>query len=75
MRQFLRFALIFVLIIIGFGGGVCGVFGLAMSVTAGNGTGLVLVLSAVGLLVALGCGLLARRLIRRMNAARQSPSP
>ena len=54
--QFRRFSLIFILVVIGFGGGLCGLRGIAVSAESSSDRGIVLSLSAVGLLVAVGCG-------------------
>jgi hypothetical protein len=68
---FLRFAGIVLLVLIGFGTGVCGLFGMAMTVTGGadNFTVPALTLSLVAILVSVGCFFGVRALIRRWRAA------
>lgn len=65
MGNFLRFAALILLVLIGFGGGICGVFGLgAVAVEQLSGerltgamdfTGVALVLSLIGLVIAALC--------------------
>ena len=83
MGQFLRFAALILLVLIGFGSGICGLFGLAMTVpdmfgprpVGASDVGLVLVLSAVGGLIAVGCFFGARALARGLRRAAQSKPP
>ena len=83
MGQFLRFAALILLVLIGFGSGICGLFGLAMTgpdmfgprpVSAGD-VGLVLVLSAVGGLIAVGCFFGARALARSLRRSSETKPP
>ena len=83
MGQFLRFAALILLVLIGFGSGICGLFGLAMTVpdmfgpragSAGD-VGLVLVLSAVGGLIAVGCFFGARALARSLRRSVETKPP
>ena len=82
MGQFLRFAAIIVLVLIGFGSGICGLFGLAMTVPevfgprhGGSDVGLVLVLSAVGGLIAAGCFFGVRTLARSLRRSGETRPP
>ena len=90
MGNFLRFAALIVLVLIGFGGGICGVFGLgAVAVEQLSGerltgamdfTGMALVLSLIGLVIAALCiwgiRVLARGLRRSAQAEAASvPTP
>lgn len=83
MGQFLRFAALILLVLIGFGSGICGLFGLAMMVpdvfgprpVAASDVGLVVVLSAVGGLIAVGCFFGARALARSLRRAAQPKPP
>lgn len=83
MGQFLRFAALILLVLIGFGSGICGLFGLAMTVpdmlgprpVTASDVGLVLVLSAVGGLVAVGCFFGARALARSLRRSAQAKPP
>jgi len=76
MRKFFRVAAIILLILIGFGTGICGLFGVGVTLFDGSGwqhsdRGLVAVLSAVFLSIAAGCFFAVRGLIRRLRAARE----
>jgi len=83
MGQFLRFAAMILLVLIGFGSGICGLFGLAMTVpdmfgprpVTASDVGLVLVLSAVGGLIAVGCFFGARALARSLRRSAQTKPP
>ena len=90
MGNFLRFAALIALVLIGFGGGICGVFGLgAVAVEQLSGerltgamdfTGMALVLSLIGLVIAALCiwgiRVLARGLRRSAQAEAASvPTP
>ena len=83
MGQFLRFAAMILLVLIGFGSGICGLFGLAMTVpdmfgprpVSASDVGLVLVLSAVGGLIAVGCFFGARALARSLRRSAQTKPP
>lgn len=90
MGNFLRFAALILLVLIGFGGGICGVFGLgAVAVEQLSGerltgamdfTGVALVLSLIGLVIAALCiwgiRVLARGLRRSAQAEAASvPTP
>lgn len=83
MGRFLRFAALILLVLIGFGSGICGLFGLAMTVpdmfgprpVGASDVGLVLVLSAVGGLIAVGCFFGARALARGLRRAAQPKPP
>jgi hypothetical protein len=83
MGQFLRFAALILLVLIGFGSGICGLFGLAMTVpdlfgprpVTASDVGLVLVLSAVGGLIAVGCFFGARALARNLRRSAQTKPP
>ena len=90
MGNFLRFAALILLVLIGFGGGICGVFGLgAVAVEQLSGeritgamdfTGVALALSCIGLVVAALCiwgiRVLARSLKRSAQAqAGSAPTP
>lgn len=83
MGQFLRFAALILLVLIGFGSGICGLFGLAMTVpdmfgprpVSASDVGLVLVLSAVGGLIAVGCFFGARALARSLRGSAQTKPP
>jgi hypothetical protein len=83
MGQFLRFAALILLVLIGFGSGICGLFGLAMTVPdmfgprpvpAGD-VGLVLVASAIGGLIAVGCFFGARALARSLRRPAETKPP
>lgn len=83
MGQFLRFAALILLVLIGFGSGICGLFGLAMTVpdmfgprpVSASYVGLVLVLSAVGGLIAVGCFFGARALARSLRPSAPPKPP
>jgi uncharacterized membrane protein len=81
MSQFLRFAAIVLLVLIGFGTGICGLFGLVVTLDMAGESWrhadrvMILILSAVSILVTVGCFFGIRALARRMRAARQKPSP
>ena len=83
MGQFLRFAALILLVLIGFGSGICGLFGLAMTVpdmfgprpVSGSDVGLVLIASAIGGLVAAGCFSGARALARGLRRSAQTKPP
>jgi len=83
MGQFLRFAALILLVLIGFGSGICGLFGLATTVpdmfgprpVTASDVGLVLVLSAVGGLIAVGCFFGARELARSLRRSAQTKPP
>lgn len=79
MAQFLRFAGLIIFAAVGFGSGICGLVGLGGSaVDALNGhsgggggenfTGLVVVMSIIGLVVAVGCFFATRALARSLRA-------
>ena len=74
MGQFLRFTAIVLLVLLGFGTGICGLFGLGLTVFEVSGwqhsdKGLILVISAVCLMVATGCFFAIRALVRKVQAA------
>jgi phosphotransferase system glucose/maltose/N-acetylglucosamine-specific IIC component len=74
MGQFLRFVAIMLLVLTGFGTGICGLFGIGITLTdaqvsRSNDAGVILVISAVCLVVAIGCFFAVRALIRRLHAA------
>lgn len=74
MGQFLRFVAIMLLVLTGFGTGICGLFGIGVTLTdaqmsRSTDAGLILVISGVCLLVAIGCFFAVRALIRRVQAA------
>jgi hypothetical protein len=77
---FLRFVGIVLLVIIGFGSGICGLFGFAVTLdVAGEGWQhadrvMIFILSVVCILVAVGCVFGVRALSRRLRAAR-GPDP
>ena len=83
MGQVLRFAALILLVLIGFGSGICGLFGLAMTVpdlfgprpVSASDVGLVLVLSAVGGLIAVGCFFGARALARSLRRSAETKPP
>jgi len=83
MDQFLRFAAMILLVLIGFGSGICGLFGLAMTVpdmfgsrpASASVVGLVLVLSTVGGLIAAGCFFGARALARSLRRSAETKPP
>jgi uncharacterized membrane protein len=90
MGNFLRFAALVLLLLIGFGGGICGLFGLgAVAVGSIGGhrqsggedfTSLALVLSAAGLIIAALCAWGVRALARGLKRSAQAgaanpPSP
>jgi len=68
---FLRFAGIILLVLIGFGTGICGLFGMAMTIAGGadDFTVPAFILSAIAILVSVGCFFGIRALIRRSQAA------
>lgn len=68
---FLRFAGIILLVAIGFGTGICGLFGMAMTVVgeAHDFTVPALIISTLCILVSVGCFFGIRALIRRSRAA------
>jgi hypothetical protein len=77
MGQFLRFAALIILALVGFGSGICGLFGLAASAldatrSGGGGgenfTGVVVLFSVVGVVVAIGCFFAVRALARSLRA-------
>jgi hypothetical protein len=77
MAQFLRFAALIILALIGFGTGICGLFGLGASAIdglSGKGhgpedfTGLVVIVSLIGVAVAIGCFFATRALARSLRA-------
>jgi len=78
MAQFLRFATLIILAVIGFGSGICGLFGLGATAldslqrrggsSAENMTGLVIVISLIGIVIAVGCFFGARALARSLRA-------
>jgi hypothetical protein len=85
MGQFLRFAALIILALIGFGSGICGLFGLGASAIDGmrghggggggeNFTGVVIVFSVVGLVVAIGCFFAVRALARSLRANTTPPT-
>ena len=87
MGNFLRFAALILLLLIGFGSGICGLFGLgAIAVDQISGrssttmdlSGMVLVLSLIGVGIAALCiwgiRVLARGLRRATQAEAKSPS-
>ena len=75
---FLRFIGIVLLVLIGFGTGICGLFGLAVTLdVAGEGWRhadrvMIFILSVVCILVAVACVFGIRALSRRMRAARET---
>jgi len=73
---FLRFAGIVLLVVIGFGSGICGLFGMAMTVAGGadDFTVPALILSVIAILVSVGCFFGVRALIRRWRAAQAKGS-
>lgn len=77
MAQFLRFATLIILALIGFGSGICGLFGLGASLIDSmqhgsggpeNFTGVVVAFSVVGVVVAIGCFFAVRALARSLSA-------
>jgi hypothetical protein len=64
---FLRFAGIVLLVMIGFGTGICGLFGMAMTIAGGADNFAVpaFILSAIAILVSVGCFFGIRVLTRR----------
>jgi len=79
MAQFLRFSALIILALVGFGSGICGLFGLgASAIDALNGrggggggenfTGVVVMFSVVGVVVAIGCFFAVRALSRSLRA-------
>ena len=83
MGQFLRFAALILLVLVGFGSGICGLFGLAMTVpdmfgprpASASDVGLVLTLSAVGGLIAVGCFFGVRALARSLRRSAETKPP
>ena len=76
MRQFFRIAAIVLLVLIGFGTGICGLFGLGVTLFEVSGWQhadkvLIIVISTVSLLVATGAFFAVRALVRRVRAARE----
>ena len=74
--QFLRIAAIVFLVLIGFGFGLCGLFGLGVTLFEVSGWQhgdkvLIVVISTVSLLVATGAFFAVRALVRRVRAARE----
>ena len=69
--SFLRFAGIVLLVVIGFGTGICGLFGLAMTIAGGADQFTVpaITLSIIAILVSVGCFFGIRALIRRWRVA------
>jgi hypothetical protein len=79
MAQFLRFSALIILALIGFGSGICGLFGLgasAIDALHGHGgggggenfTGVVVMFSVIGVVVAIGCFFAVRALARSLRA-------
>jgi len=79
MGQFLRFSALVILALVGFGSGICGLFGLgasaidAMQGHGGGGGGenffgVVVMFSVVGVIVAIGCFFAVRALARSLRA-------
>ena len=83
MGQFLRFAALIVLLLIGFGSGICGLLGLgysAFEALQGRGgpqdfTGLVVGFSVVGVAIAIACWFGIRALAHRLRAPSAAPTP
>jgi len=88
MGRFLRIVLLIILAAIGFGTGFCGLFGLGVTTfdtlkgSADSFAGIAAALSAVALLIAVGCWFGIRALMRSLRArapvdapAREPPSP
>jgi hypothetical protein len=91
MGQFLRFATLIILALVGFGSGICGLVGLGGSLLSvlqdgrgggggGGGlgenfTGVVVAFSVVGVIVAVGCFFAVRALARSLRAHTTPPSP
>jgi hypothetical protein len=73
MGQFLRLTMIVLLVLIGFGTGICGLFGLAATFPGGVNS-IVFGLSIVGFLVTIGCFFGIRTLARRMREASKQES-
>ena len=77
---FLRYVGIVLLVLIGFGSGICGLFGLAVTLdVAGEGwqhadRPMIFILSVLCILVAVGCVFGIRALSRRLRAARATNS-
>jgi len=82
MGQFLRFALLIILVFIGFGTGICGLFAIgSMAVdTMSRSSGmdqyapLIFALGAVCIAVAVGCFFAVRALARGLRAHAASPA-
>lgn len=81
MRQFLRFVAIVLLVLIGFGTGICGLLGLGATFTDLFGSRghdadqlLILGLSALCVLATVGCFFGIRALVRSLRAAAQRDS-
>jgi len=68
---FLRFAGIVLLVVIGFGTGICGLFGMAMTIAGGadDFTVPAFILSTIAILVSVGCFFGIRALTRRWREA------
>lgn len=79
MGQFLRFALLLILAVVGFGSGVCGAIGLTMSLfdqSSGpdNFRGVAIAFSVIGLVIATGCYFLVRLLMRGLQRSATAPA-
>jgi hypothetical protein len=76
MRKFFRIIGLILLILIGFGTGICGLFGLGVTFTEMGGPGwrnadavMIVSLSVVLLLIAVACFFAIRALIRKLSAS------
>ena len=74
---FLRFAGIVLLVMIGFGTGICGLFGMAMTIAGGadDFTVPAFILSTIAILVSVGCFFGIRALTRRWREAQAKVQP
>lgn len=81
MGRFLRIVLLIILAAIGFGTGICGLFGLGVTTfdtlkgTADSFAGIAAALSAVALLIAVGCWFGIRALMRSLRARASVDAP
>jgi hypothetical protein len=75
--SFLRFAGIVLLVVIGFGTGICGLFGMAMTIAGGadDFTVPAFILSTIAILVSVGCFFGIRALTRRWREAQAKVQP
>lgn len=81
MGRFLRIVLLIILAAIGFGTGICGLFGLGVTTfdtlkgSADSFAGIAAALSAVALLIAVGCWFGIRALMRSLRARAPVDAP